>query len=99
MEQYADVFSDIVNALLYGGQEVVGGITMCELIDRYWNAGRNEGIVQGITQGILQLLLCHGTISEQIRKRIDSEKDVEKLKSWIVLAARTDTIEEFEANM
>lgn len=79
--------------------KAIGGITMCELIDRYWNAGRNEGIVQGITQGILQLLLCHGTISEQIRKRIDSEKDVEKLKSWIVLAARADTIEEFEANM
>ena len=72
-----------------------GGITMCELIDRYWNAGVKEGLVQGVSQ----LLLCHGTIPGQLQERIDSEKDINKLKSWITLAARVTAIEEFEANM
>lgn len=84
-------------------KEKDGGITMCELIDRYWNAGLNEGIVQGVTQGIaqgiIQLLLCHGAIPGQLQERIQEEKDINILKSWIVLAAKAATIEEFETNM
>ena len=43
---------------------------MCELIDRYWNAGVHEGIIQGVAQGITQLLLCHGAIPEKLQERI-----------------------------
>ncbi len=72
---------------------------MCELIDRYWNAGVHEGIIQGVAQGITQLLLCHGAIPEKLQERIQVEKNIDKLKNWIVLAAKAATIEEFEANM
>lgn len=83
----------------FEGGEEKGGISMCELIDRYWNAGVNEGIIQGVAQGITQLLLCHGAIPGQLQERIQAEKNISRLKSWIVLAAKAATIEEFEANM
>lgn len=76
-------------------KEKDGGITMCELIDRYWNAELHEGIIQGI----IQLLLCYRAVPGQLQERIQAEKDIDTLKSWVVLAAKAATIEEFETNM
>lgn len=54
---------------------------------------------QAIIQGIIQLLLCHGAVPGQLQERIQAEKDIDTLKSWVVLAAKAATIEEFETNM
>ena len=48
---------------------------------------------------ILELLGDFGEIPEKIVKRIRSEKDVETLKRWIKLAAKGNSIEEFERMM
>ena len=48
---------------------------------------------------ILDLLGDFGEIPEKIVKRIRSEKDVETLKRWIKLAAKGNSIEEFERMM
>lgn len=48
---------------------------------------------------IMELLSEHGTLPENIRTLISSEKNTDKLKSWLKLAARTDSIESFEAQM
>ena len=75
------------------------GITMCELLDRYWNDGVSKGMVQGLSQAVLKVLLCHGTISEKLEERISSENNIDTLNSWITLVATTKTVEEFEAGM
>lgn len=76
-----------------------GEITMCELIDRYWNAGLSEGISQGFAQSIIQVLLCRGAISKKLQNRITGEQDINKLKEWITLAATAQSVQEFETNM
>ena len=67
-KHFTSRFEKILEDLEGGEQE--GGISMCELIDRYWNAGVHEGIIQGVAQGITQLLLCHGAIPEKLQERI-----------------------------
>lgn len=71
---------------------------MCELFDRYWNDGVPQGMTleisrgmelgvsQGIVQSIQQLLSCHGAVSEELKERVGSEKDIHKLSGWVAPA-------------
>lgn len=101
-----DRFSKILEQL-EDGEKGKEGITMCELLDRYWNdgvskgmeRGLSQGLLQGLSQAVLKVLLCRGTIPEKLEGRISSENDIDTLNNWITLAATTDTIEEFEARM
>ncbi len=61
--------------------------------------GKKEGKIYGLRKGrceaIFDLLENCGEIPKEIRTKINREKDVEKLKVWLKLAARAETIEEF----
>ena len=61
--------------------------------------GLSEGIAQGITQSILELLENLGTVPKSVREEIEKQKDMEKLSKWLKLAAKSQTLEEFEEKL
>lgn len=54
-----------------------------------------EGKAEGKIEDILELLEELGAISEELRNKIASEKDLEVLKKWHKIAAKSDSLEEF----
>lgn len=74
-------------------------ITMCKAIDDLENdarnEGREEGIIIGKAEGILELLEEHGQVSNELKSRIFSQKDIGILRKWLKLAAKTASIQEF----
>jgi len=58
-----------------------------------------EGRLEGMVTSILDLLTELGTVSETLSEHINAERDVEKLRKWNKLAARSNSIEEFEQKM
>ena len=61
--------------------------------------GRSEGKAEGKAEDILELLEELGRISEEIRQKILSEKNLEILKKWHKTAAKAESIEQFLSNM
>ncbi|MDY4206779.1 MAG: Rpn family recombination-promoting nuclease/putative transposase [Lachnospiraceae bacterium] len=65
--------------------------------------GKAEGIAEGKTEAVLEMLLelmnDLGEISDELRNRITSEKDLETLKKWHRLAARSESLDEFLKKM
>ena len=61
--------------------------------------GREEGKSNGKAEGILDLLEEYGEIPDLLRQRILSEQDLDQLGRWLKLAARSDSIEEFQKKM
>ena len=57
--------------------------------------GKIEGKIEATIDNILEILEEHGNLSEDVAERIKEEKDIEKLKSWLKLAAKSSTIQEF----
>ena len=41
----------------------------------------------------------HGVIPQELQNKISAETDIERLKKWLKLASRVETIEEFVAAM
>jgi len=65
--------------------------------------GRAEGRVQGRAEGkvesLLEILEELGTVSDETRQKIMSQRDADILKRWIKVAARAETMEEFEKEL
>lgn len=65
--------------------------------------GKAEGIAEGKTEAVLEMLLelmsNLGEIPDELRNRITSEKDLETLKKWHRLAARSESLDEFLEKM
>lgn len=65
--------------------------------------GRAEGRVEGRTESkiedIFELLEELSTIPDDLRSRITDEKDLEVLKKWFKLAAKSDSLDEFLERM
>ena len=65
--------------------------------------GKAEGIAEGKTEAVLEMLLelmnDLGEIPDELRNRITSEKDLETLKKWLRLAARSESLDEFLEKM
>lgn len=69
--------------------------------------GKAEGIAEGIAEGkteavlemLLELMKDLGEIPDELRNRITSEKDLETLKKWHRLAARSESLDEFLEKM
>ena len=57
--------------------------------------GRAEGKVEAKIEDILELLGDKAQISEDLRSKIDSEKNLETLTRWYKLAVKVDSLEEF----
>jgi len=58
-----------------------------------------SGIEKGKAQSVIELLEDKGTISEQLRQKIMSEKDEKILSKWLKLAAKSENVEDFENQM
>lgn len=58
--------------------------------------GFEEGIIVGTAKATLQLLEDYGEVSEMLRRLIMEQDDLEILRKWLKIAARAETIEDFE---
>ena len=52
-----------------------------------------------VAQNILALLEDIGTLPDQTKERIAKEQNEDVLSAWLKLAARADSIEEFQSKM
>lgn len=77
----------------------VGYMYLQEWLDEQKEEGREEGKIESKTEDILSFLSEIGEIPQDIQNRIHQEKDMEILSRWIKLAARANTIEEFQQQM
>ena len=62
------------------------------------NQGRAEGITEGMAKAIINLLKDVGIVPAELQEQIYLQKNMEILQNWLKLAARVETIEEFEAH-
>lgn len=74
-------------------------MTFEELLKRRESKGKAEGITEGIAETVLTFLEVYGTVPEDVRERILSERHLEVLKNWTKLAAQVDSVEEFVSKM
>lgn len=61
--------------------------------------GKAEGKTEGKAEDILDLLGDRGNIAAELSGRILGEKNEETLRKWLKLAARAESVEEFEKSM
>lgn len=57
---------------------------------------RNEGRAEGRAEDIMDLLGDIGSVPEELGNRIRGQKNLETLREWLKLAARSKSVEEFE---
>ena len=57
--------------------------------------GKQLGIINGKIEAVLELLEDKGEVPEKVKTEIFAETDLEVLKKWLYLAAKSETIEEF----
>ena len=62
-----------------------------------YEEGRAEGRTEGRAVSIILLLNQKGTLSKETEYKIKEETDESKLEKWLLLAAGSDSISEFEA--
>ena len=55
-----------------------------------------EGKKAGLTEAVLELLDSLGDIPTQLKERITEQKDEATLRAWLKLAAKAESIEEFQ---
>lgn len=60
---------------------------------------RAEGKAEGKAEDIIELLEELGAVSEALREKIMSQMDLTVLKQWLKLAAKADSIGQFEKEM
>ena len=60
---------------------------------------RAEGKAEAVLEMLLELMDDLGEIPDELRNRITSEKDLETLKKWLRLAARSESLDEFLEKM
>ena len=61
--------------------------------------GKAEGKTEAVLEMLLELMNDLGEIPDELRNRIASEKDLETLKKWLRLAARSESLDEFLEKM
>ena len=59
-------------------------------------SGREEGKAEGKAESILDLLRIKGNLPEGLEEQIRSQKNVEILTGWLLLAAAAGSVQEFE---
>lgn len=47
-------------------------------------------------EDVLELLAELGAVSEELRRTVMETRDLEKLKTWLKLAAKTESVEQFQ---
>ena len=80
-------------------KEENGGIDMCRAFDEIYKEEQEKGRIQGSIEILLDLLKEKGEISDKLLEKITESTDVDVVKKWIKIAAKSLTIEEFEKNI
>lgn len=57
---------------------------------------REEGKIEGKAEDIIELLEEIGTVSEELKRKISGQQDLDMLRTWLKLAARVGSTAEFE---
>ena len=58
--------------------------------------GTANGIEIGKAEAIIEILEERGQVPANLAEIINSQKDLEVLKQWVKLAARVDSVDDFE---
>lgn len=61
--------------------------------------GREEGKIEGKMESIFELLEEIGVVSDELRESVSKENDLDKIRKWLKLAAKVESIEEFVEKM
>lgn len=61
--------------------------------------GKAEGIKLGTMSDIIELLRDLGQVSDTLKNKIMKEENPDILRKWLKLAAKAETVEEFEKNI
>ena len=80
-------------------EEAVFEIVRKDEYEKGHQEGVKEGIIEGKVESILELLEDISTIPDKVRERIHNEKDIKVLNSWLKLAAKAESIDEFVSKM
>ena len=51
---------------------------------------------EGKAEDVLVLLAELGAVSEELRRTVMETRELEKLKTWLKLAAKTESVEQFQ---
>ena len=70
-------------------------MTFEEMLKRREKKGKAEGKAEGIVELLEEL----GVIPDEVREKILGEKDLDVLTAWLRLAAKTNSIEDFQSKM
>lgn len=70
-----------------------------EMLNDERREGKTEGKMEGTAENVMELLEDIGTLSEELREKIMEETDLFKLKKWLKLAAKAESIEQFMSEM
>ena len=57
--------------------------------------GRADGKVAGKAESVLEILEEYGEVPDELRDRVLAQSDLEILKSWLKVANKVGSIEEF----
>ena len=68
-------------------------------LEEYMRQEIEEGLADGFAENILDLLSDYGSIPEELKHKILAQSDIDVLKKWSKLAARSTSIEEFEKSI
>lgn len=68
-------------------------------LDEIWKKNYTEGRIEAGIESLKDFLSELGTIPEDITTRIDSETNLDTLRRWVKLAAKSKSIEEFVQKM
>ena len=58
-------------------------------------AGISKGKLTGAIESIIELLNDYGPLPKELLNRLNSETDFQVLKSWLKLASKTTSVQEF----
>ena len=61
--------------------------------------GKLEGNAEGKQECLLALLESKFSVSAELKEKIISETDIDKINTWFRLSLKVSSLEEFEQNM
>lgn len=61
--------------------------------------GKEQGIEQGMTLAIITVLRKKGDVPMSLKEKINKEKNVDVMESWLELTTEVSSVEEFEEKM
>ena len=70
--------------------------SMCSSFERLLNKEKAEGKLEDRAEAVIELLEDLGELSDTVKSYIMEQNDLELLRKWLKVAARAESIEEFE---